>query len=143
MQSENSFASHLVQIAKAVLLSILFCLAAVLIFSLILKFANLSDSVVKPVNQCIKAFAILFGCFFGIRGEKGWLKGLVAGLLTVMLTYLVFCYGRRRFLFVLADSRGAGVRRRGGRAERYRFCKRPSRLKVYISFLHKKFNDKR
>ena len=68
----------------------LFCLAAVLIFSLILKFANLSDSVVKPVNQCIKAFAILFGCFFGIRGEKGWLKGLVAGLLTVMLTYLVF-----------------------------------------------------
>lgn len=90
MQSENSFASHLVEIAKAVLLSILFCLAAVLIFSLILKFANLSDSVVKPVNQCIKAFAILFGCFFGIRGEKGWLKGLVAGLLTVMLTYLVF-----------------------------------------------------
>ena len=70
MQSENSFASHLVQIAKAVLLSILFCLAAVLIFSLILKFANLSDSVVKPVNQCIKAFAILFGCFFGFGAKK-------------------------------------------------------------------------
>ena len=80
MQSENSFAAHLVQIAKAVLLSVLFCLAAVLIFSLVLKFASLSESVIKPVNQCIKALA----------GEKGWLKGLAAGILTVMLTYLVF-----------------------------------------------------
>ncbi|MFR5102294.1 MAG: TIGR04086 family membrane protein [Christensenellaceae bacterium] len=90
MQSENSFAAHLVQIAKAVLLSVLFCLAAVLIFSLVLKFASLSESVIKPVNQCIKALAILFGCFFALRGEKGWLKGLAAGILTVMLTYLVF-----------------------------------------------------
>ena len=86
MQSENSFAAHLVQIAKAVLLSVLFCLAAVLIFSLVLKFASLSESVIKPVNQCIKALAILFA----LRGEKGWLKGLAAGILTVMLTYLVF-----------------------------------------------------
>ncbi len=90
MQTDNSFAAHLLQIAKAVVLSLLFCLAAVLIFSLILKFASLSDSVVKPVNQCIKAFAILFGCFFAIRGEKGWLKGLAAGILTVMLSYLIF-----------------------------------------------------
>lgn len=90
MQSENSLAAHLIQIAKAVVLSVLFCLAAALVFSLVLKFANLSDSVIKPVNQCIKAFAVLFGCFFALRGEKGWLKGLCVGLLTVMLTYLVF-----------------------------------------------------
>jgi len=90
MQSENSFPAHLVQIAKSVVLSVLFSLVAVLIFSVVLKFAALSDSVIKPVNQCIKAFAVLFGCFFGIRGEKGWLKGLVSGMLTVMLTYLVF-----------------------------------------------------
>ena len=90
MYSENSFPAHCLQIVKSVLLSVLFCAAAVLIFSLVLKFANLSDSVIKPVNQFIKAFAILFGCFFGLRGEKGWLKGLISGILTVMLTYLVF-----------------------------------------------------
>lgn len=90
MHSENSPASHLIQIAKAVVLAVLFCLAAVIIFSFVLKFAALSESVIRPVNQCIKAFAILFGCFFAIRGEKGWLKGLTAGLLTVMLTWLVF-----------------------------------------------------
>ena len=55
-----------------------------------MKFASLSDSVIKPVNQFIKVFAILFGCFFALRGEKGWLKGIAVGLLTVMLTYLVF-----------------------------------------------------
>lgn len=90
MQSESSFAAHLIQIAKAVVLAVLFCVVAVLIFSLVLKFASLSETVVKPVNQCIKAFAILFGCFFSLRGEKGWLKGLASGILTVMLTYLVF-----------------------------------------------------
>ena len=90
MQSENSFAAHLLQIVKAVVLAVLFCLVPVLIFSLVLKFASLSDSVIKPVNQFIKVFAILFGCFFALRGEKGWLKGIAAGLLTVMLTYLVF-----------------------------------------------------
>lgn len=90
MQSENSFVSHLIQIAKAVVLSVLFCVVAVLIFSVVLQFASLSESVIKPVNQCIKAFAILFGCFFALKGEKGWLKGIVSGLLTVMLTYLVF-----------------------------------------------------
>lgn len=75
MQSENSFAAHLLQIVKAVVLAVLFCLVAVLIFSLVLKFASLSDSVIKPVNQFIKVFAILFGCFFALRGEKGWLNG--------------------------------------------------------------------
>ena len=90
MQSENSFAAHLLQIVKAVVLAVLFCLVAVLIFSLVLKFASLSDSVIKPVNQFNKVFAILFGCFFALRGEKGWLKGIAVGLLTVMLTYLVF-----------------------------------------------------
>ena len=90
MQSENSFAAHLLQIVKAVVLAVLFCLVAVLIFSLVLKFASLSDSVIKPVNQFIKVFAILFGCFFALRGEKGWLKGIAVGLLTVMLTYLDF-----------------------------------------------------
>ena len=90
MQSENSFAAHLLQIVKAVVLAVLFCLVAVLIFSLVLKFASLSDSVIKPVNQFIKVFAILFGCFFALRGEKGWLKGIAVGLLTVMLTCLVF-----------------------------------------------------
>lgn len=34
MQSENSFAGHLIQIAKAVVLSVLFCLAAAAYFFL-------------------------------------------------------------------------------------------------------------
>ena len=51
MHSENSPASHLIQIAKAVVLAVLFCLAAVIVFSFVLKFAALSESVIRPVNQ--------------------------------------------------------------------------------------------
>lgn len=90
MHSENSLAAQLLQIVKAVVLAVLFCLAAVLVFSLVLKFTALSESVIRPVNQCIKVFAILFGCFLAVRGEKGWLKGIAVGIFTVMLTWLVF-----------------------------------------------------
>lgn len=128
MQSENSFAAHLLQIVKAVVLAVLFCLVAVLIFSLVLKFASLSDSVIKPVNQFIKVFAILFGCFFALRGEKGWLKGIAVGLLTVMLTYLVFAMVGGVF-HVLADCRGARFRCGRRTSERHHCRQRPSRIR--------------
>ena len=101
MHSENSLAAQLLQIVKAVVLAVLFCLAAVLVFSLVLKFAALSESVIRPVNQCIKVFAILFGCFLAVRGEKGWLKGIAVGMLTVALTGFAFSAVARDFSFSL------------------------------------------
>lgn len=90
MQNENSFGANCLQIVKAAVLAALFCLAATLLFSVILQLTDLSDSVIKPVNQFIKAFSVLFGCLLFVRGSKGWLKGAVAGIMTIMLTCLVF-----------------------------------------------------
>lgn len=78
------------QIAKATLAAILFSLVYVLIFTLVIQLAQLSANVIKPVNQVFKIIAIIIGGMLFIRGEKGYLKGAIAGLCTVILTYILF-----------------------------------------------------
>lgn len=98
MRSENS---ALFQIVKGTGIAVLFALVATVLFSFILRLTPVPDSVIMPVDQCIKAFAVLFGCLFSLRGEKGWLKGLAVGMLTVALTGFVFSAVARDFSFSL------------------------------------------
>ena len=98
MRSENS---ALFQIVKGTGIAVLFALVATVLFSFILRLTPVPDSVIMPVDQCIKALAVLFGCLFSLRGEKGWLKGLAVGMLTVALTGFVFSVIARDFSFSL------------------------------------------
>ena len=75
---------------RGVSLAIIVCLAAVLIFALMIQFTGLPESVIMPVNQFIKVLAIFIGCFFSLRGSKGWLKGGLVGLIAGGLTFLLF-----------------------------------------------------
>mgnify|MGYP005768910899 FL=1 len=98
MRSENS---ALFQIVKGTGIAVLFALVATVLFSFILRLTPVPDSVIMPVDQCIKALAVLFGCLFSLRGEKGWLKGIAVGMLTVALTGFVFSAVARDFSFSL------------------------------------------
>ena len=75
---------------RGVSLAIIVCLAAVLIFALVIQFTGLPESVIMPVNQFIKVLAMFIGCFFSLRGSKGWLKGGLVGLIAGGLTFLLF-----------------------------------------------------
>lgn len=79
-----------IEVAKAVGVAVAFCLVAVLVFAFIIKIAALPSSVITPVNQVIKAAAILLGCIVGLGNDKGWLKGAIAGLLSVIFAYIIF-----------------------------------------------------
>ena len=98
MRSENS---ALFQIVKGTGIAVLFALVATVLFSFILRLTPVPDSGIMPVDQCIKALAVLFGCLFSLRGEKGWLKGIAVGMLTVALTGFVFSAVARDFSFSL------------------------------------------
>lgn len=87
---QKSFVDQLFEIVKGAILAVVFCLFGAFAFALVLKFADVPDGAIAPVNQILKALGILFGCFFSLRGEKGWLKGLTVGTLTVALTYAIF-----------------------------------------------------
>ena len=75
---------------KATFLTVIVSLVGVLFFSLVVKFADISDTVIKVVNQFIKIIAVFLGCYFSFSGSKGLIKGVAAGLVSCALLYLIF-----------------------------------------------------
>lgn len=79
-----------VEVAKSVGLSVVFTLAAVLVFALVIKLCSLGSSVILPVNQIIKMLAVFAGCFLCIRGPRPVVRGLISGVITVAVTFFLF-----------------------------------------------------
>ena len=82
--------SAFAQIGKCAGVSVVFTLAAVLVFALFIKLFSIGSSVIMPVNQVIKLLAIFVGCFFCIKPGKAFFKGIASGILVVLLTYFIF-----------------------------------------------------
>lgn len=82
--------SFTVSFIKGVFTAVISALVGVLIFALIIKMASLSSTVVKPVNQFIKVISIFLGCFFAVSGKRGYLKGGLIGIVSIIIIYLLF-----------------------------------------------------
>ncbi|MBQ8657575.1 MAG: TIGR04086 family membrane protein [Clostridia bacterium] len=89
-ETDQTGMSRAFEVAKASVVALLLSLIGAFIFAVILRFTSLSDKVILPVNQVIKTAAIFFGVLLCVRGEKGLLKGALAGLFATMLSYLAF-----------------------------------------------------
>ncbi|MCD7729257.1 MAG: TIGR04086 family membrane protein [Clostridia bacterium] len=81
---------NILQVTKAVLAAVIFSLACVLVFSLIITFASLTDSVIKPINQVLKILSVAFGGILFIRAGHGLIKGAVYGVIVIAVTYLLY-----------------------------------------------------
>ncbi len=77
-------------IVKGVLISLLCALFFTVVFACILRACNLPKGAVYPTTQAIKALSVCIGALFCVRGEKGWLKGSLLGLVFTMLSYITF-----------------------------------------------------
>lgn len=96
-------------IAKGTLIALCVSLVLVLIFAFILKFTNISDSVINPINQVIKGISIFLGVFIGLKKckELGLVSGLLIGFIYTLLAFLVFSLLSGSFVFditLLTDS---------------------------------------
>lgn len=87
-----AFPGYLKRALKGTLVSMVFTVAAILLFALIIKETGLADNVIAPVNQIIKIAGIIAASFFAIKGlhERQWIVGGMAGILFIVLSYLVF-----------------------------------------------------
>jgi putative membrane protein (TIGR04086 family) len=95
MQKSSDFLSNAVgdtafQIIKSVGISLVFSLFLSVAIACALRFFSVSEKVIYPINQGVKVLAVFVGCLAGVRGEKGLIKGVVAGLLFTALSYLTF-----------------------------------------------------
>lgn len=91
----------LLSILKGSLIALCVSLAGILIFAFLLKFTNISDSVIKPVNQVIKGLSVLLGVFIGLKKEKdmGLVSGLLIGIVYTMVAFLTFSILDGNFAF--------------------------------------------
>ena len=59
-------------IAKGTLIALCVSLILVLIFAFLLKFTNIPDTIISPVNQIIKGVSIFLGVFIGKKSQRNW-----------------------------------------------------------------------
>ena len=82
--------NNVLQVLKAVLAAVLFSLVFVLVFTVIIQLFSLPLTAVKPVNQAFKIISVAAGGLLFIRGDHGLVKGAIFGVISVVLTYLLY-----------------------------------------------------
>ena len=56
---------------KGAMISMVFTVAVILLFALIIKETGMSDGVIAPINQIIKIAGIIAASYFAIKGPCG------------------------------------------------------------------------
>ena len=79
------------KIIKGVGISFAFTLICLTIFSALLTYTSLSESLIQPVVISVTGISILAGSFFATRkvGNNGILKGITVGLIYIVLIYFI------------------------------------------------------
>lgn len=88
-------------LVKGALLSLSISLIAICIFAFILRFCDISDNAIKPINQIIKILSILLGTFFAMKGSKemGLITGFSIGIVYTILSFVIFSILNGGFVF--------------------------------------------
>lgn len=88
MQNESMYGAFAV--IKGVLTALVISVLFSIFFAVVLRVAPVPDKAIYPVNQTVKVLAAFLGALFFVRGEKGWRKGLLVGVLFFALSYVTF-----------------------------------------------------
>ncbi|MBQ8374428.1 MAG: TIGR04086 family membrane protein [Clostridia bacterium] len=75
---------------KSAIFGTLFSVVLALIYALVLFFFPMSTTVTAVVSQILKSLSLCLACMICIREEGGIKKGLGAGVLFTLLSYLSF-----------------------------------------------------
>ena len=87
---ENSQKNSVFSVIKSAVSALALSLVFAIIFAFVLRVTSLPYKAVYPINQVLKGVALCVGVLLYIRGEKGWFKGGICGILFTALSYLAF-----------------------------------------------------
>ena len=109
-QKNNTILSLL----KGLFVSILISFIGILAFALIIKMFNLSESIIKPINQIIKFLSIFFGInsMYKSSSNKNLLLAIILGVLYTIVALFVFNLLNSSFyidLNIFTDSLFGGI----------------------------------
>ena len=88
---------------KGSLVAVSCSLLLILVFAFLLKFTNIPEGIISPINQVIKGISVFTGVFLGISNvrRKGFLGGLVIGATYSLMAFCVFSLLAGYFVFDL------------------------------------------
>lgn len=92
------------QIFKGCLIALCVSIVGILLFAVVLRFVDLSETLIKIINQVIKITSVLLGVKFCLKGDKskGLAKGSCVGIFYTITSYLVFSILVASFSFGLS-----------------------------------------
>mgnify|MGYP001031213785 CR=1 FL=1 len=94
--------SAVFEVIKTVIVAVIISLVAILLMAFLIKLFNISTTAIPIINQVIKGVSILVACLICIKTpSNGWVKGIVAGLLYIMLAFVIFSLLDGKFKFGL------------------------------------------
>ena len=79
-------------ILKGSLVAVSCSLLLILVFAFLLKFTNIPESIITPINQVIKGISVFAGVFWGISNirRRGLVCGAVIGFSYSLIAFFVF-----------------------------------------------------
>lgn len=81
----------LLDIAKGVIFSLVISMVLIIVFAIIIRFINVPDNAIMPINQIIKGVSLLMGSIIALKGtNKGFIKGLLIGFFYSVISYIIF-----------------------------------------------------
>lgn len=93
MQKIKSFKiGGVLNLVKCSLIGIIATLIGTVVFAIVLKFADLSTTIINYINDVIKIFSIfiMIVCVKKNNNEMMFLKSIFAGIIYALLSYVVF-----------------------------------------------------
>jgi len=102
---EKTLKANFLNILKGTLIGVLVSVSLIIVFAITLKFVDMSDTVIKIINQVIKVLSIFFGCFIIFRQDssRALIKGSVLGLMYSLIAFVVFSILSGTFTFGLSN----------------------------------------
>jgi len=96
--------NNISQVFKGCLIALCVSLIGILLFAVVLRFINISDTLIKIINQIIKVVSVLLGVKVCLKKDKskGLVKGSCVGAVYTITSYLVFSLLVASFSFGLS-----------------------------------------
>ena len=89
IQSEGTI--KILKFLKSLFVSLIITFAGIIIFAFIIKWADLPDGCITPVNLVIKGLSIFAGALVLTKGStKGLVNGLIFGLIYTLISFVIF-----------------------------------------------------
>ena len=87
MKTKSLNKNNWISVLGGVITAISITLILILLFAVFIRFLNIPDSWIFPVNQVIKVISLFFGAWVVIKNTKQ--KGLIYGLLLGFTYYII------------------------------------------------------